>query len=147
MNVPSIAISTSLDGIDWAELKAALAADSFDNGRTPAEYEASARASFGAVFAWDGGRLVGNARILSDGVCNAYVVDVWTATPYRRRGIGSELVRRLLEMVPGQHVALLTDDMQPFYRQLGFEVERDGMSLVAGTWLNRTRPNDRPPGT
>jgi GNAT superfamily N-acetyltransferase len=146
VSIPSVTFSTSIDGVDWHALKAALAADSFDNGRTPAEYEASARASFGVVFAQDGDRYVGSARILSDGVCNAYVVDVWTATPYRRRGIGSELVRRLLEMVPGQHVALLTDDMQAFYRQLGFEVEPDGMSLVVGTWLNRARPNDRAPG-
>ena len=144
MSMPSVVFSTSLDGVDWTGLKTALAADSFDNGRSPAEYEASARASFGVVFARDGDRFVGNARILSDGVCNAYIVDVWTATPYRRRGIGSELVRRLLAMVPGQHVALRTDDMQAFYRRLGFEVEPDGMSLVVGAWLNRTGPEDRP---
>jgi ribosomal protein S18 acetylase RimI-like enzyme len=147
MSRSPISYSTSCEGVDWPALKAALAADAFDNGRTPAEYEASAMASFGIVFARDGDRFVGNARILSDGVCNAYLVDVWTATPYRRMGIGSELVRRLLAMVPGQHVALLTDDMQAFYRRIGFEVEPDGMSLVVGTWLNRRGEGDHAPGT
>jgi GNAT superfamily N-acetyltransferase len=135
--VPDIAFSESTAGIDWQALKAALAADSFDNGRTPEEYEASHRGSYGVVFARDGETYVGNARILSDGVCNAYLVDVWTATPYRRRGIGTELVRRLLAMVPGQHVYLFTDDMQAFYASLGFEIHPSGMGMVVGSWLNR----------
>jgi GNAT superfamily N-acetyltransferase len=135
--VPTIAFSESVDGVDWRALKAALAADDFDNGRTPDEYETSHRNSFGAVFAIDGDRYVGNARILSDGVCNAYVVDVWTATAYRRRGIGSELVRRMLARVRDQHVYLFTDDMAEFYRRLGFSVQPDGMGMVVGSWLSR----------
>jgi len=122
-------------GVDWAALKAALAADDFDNGRSPDQYAASHRASHAIIFARDGERLVGNARMLSDGVCNAYLVDVWTASSYRRQGIGSELVRRLLATVPGQHVALFTDDHRHFYASLGFAVQTDGMSLVRGTWL------------
>ena len=67
-------------------------------------------------------------------------MDIWTATPYRRTGIGSEIVRRLLATVPGQHVALFTDDMQAFYRTLGFEVQQEGMSRIVGSWLNREPP-------
>jgi ribosomal protein S18 acetylase RimI-like enzyme len=129
--------SESLDDVDWAALKGALAADAFDNGRTPEEYAAAHRNSHAVVFVRDGERFVGNGRILSDGVGNAYLVDIWAASSYRRRGIGSEIVRRLLATVPGQHVGLFTDDMQLFYRRLGFEVERDGMSRVVGRWLNR----------
>jgi GNAT superfamily N-acetyltransferase len=134
---PAFVFSESVDHVDWRALKAALAADDFDNGRTPEEYEASHRGSYGVVFAKDGDAYIGNARMLSDGVCNAYLVDVWTATPYRRRGIGSELVRRLLALVPGQHVYLFTDDMQEFYRRLGFEIQADGMGMVVGSWLSR----------
>jgi hypothetical protein len=36
-------------------------------------------------------------------------------------------------------VALFTEDHAAFYRWLGFEEERTGMSLVVGTWLNRSR--------
>jgi GNAT superfamily N-acetyltransferase len=131
------AYGTSLDDVDWAALRLALAADDFDNGRTPQEYEASARASHANVFVRLGTELVGNGRILSDGVCNAYIVDVWTATPHRRRGIGGEIVRRLLATVPGQHVALLTSDQEAFYATLGFAVEREALSLVNGSWLGR----------
>lgn len=135
-----VEFSDSTTDVDWAALKAALASDSFDNGRTPEEYRDSHQRSHAVVFARSEGTFVGNGRILSDGVCNAYIVDIWTATPHRRTGIGSEIVRRLLATVPGQHVALFTDDMQAFYRTLGFEVQRHGMSLVVGSWLNREHP-------
>lgn len=132
-----VEFSDSTTDVDWAALRAALVADSFDNGRTPEEYRISHERSHAVVFARSDGTFVGNGRILSDGVCNAYIVDIWTATPYRRAGIGGEIVRRLLATVPGQHVGLFTDDMQAFYRTLGFEVQRDGMSIVVGSWLNR----------
>jgi len=135
-----VEFSDTTTDVDWAALKVALAADSFDNGRTPEEYRISHMKSHAVVFARRAGRFVGNGRILSDGVCNAYLVDIWTATPQRRTGIGAEIVRRLLATVPGQHVGLFTDDMQAFYRTLGFEVQRDGMSRVVGSWLNRKHP-------
>jgi GNAT superfamily N-acetyltransferase len=135
-----VEFSDSTTGVDWAALRAALVADSFDNGRTPEEYRISHEQSHAVVFARCDDTFVGNGRILSDGVCNAYIVDIWAATPHRRAGIGSEIVRRLLATVPGQHVALFTDDMQAFYRTLGFEVQMDGMSLVVGSWLNRAHP-------
>jgi GNAT superfamily N-acetyltransferase len=76
------------------------------------------------------------ARLLSDGVCNAYLVDVWTASPYRRRGIASAMIRRLLDEVPGQHVGLQTDNAQPLYASLGFKHEPEFWSIVSGTWLD-----------
>jgi len=135
--MPGVEFSDSTTDVDWAALRAALVADSFDNGRTPEEYRISHERSHAVVVARRDGTFVGNGRILSDGVCNAYIVDIWTATPYRRAGVGGEIVRRLLATVPGQHVGLFTDDMQAFYRTLGFEVQRDGMSLLVGSWLNR----------
>ena len=132
----AVRIDSALEGIDWAQAKADLAADSFDNGRSPAALEASFRQSQHVAFARDGERVVGMARLLSDGVCNAYLVDVWTASAYRRRGIASVMVRRLLDQVPGQHVGLQTDDRRDFYAALGFEEQPEFLSLVVGTWLD-----------
>src|SRR5690348_9540491 len=117
-----ISYSMSTMGVDWVELKRELVDDHFDNERTPAQYRLSHQNSHAVVFARDGGQFVGNGRILSDGVCNAYLVDIWTRTDHRRQGIGSEIVRRLCATVPGQHVGLFTDGMQPFYAALGFRV-------------------------
>jgi GNAT superfamily N-acetyltransferase len=136
-----ISYSMSTEGIDWAELKRVLVADDFDNGRTPEQYRISHQNSHAVIFALapdgsGGYRIVGNGRLLSDGVCNAYLVDIWTASSHRRQGIGSELVRRLIATVPGQHVGLFTDDRQPFYAGLGFKIRPDFMDRVVGTWLD-----------
>lgn len=125
-----------VDEVDWAALKRDLAADSFDNGRSPEQLRLSFERSWAAVMAWDGVRVVGNARLLADGVCNAYLVDVWTASSHRRRGVGGAMVRRLLDRVPGHHVALFTEDRADFYETLGFRPERVGMSVVIGRWLD-----------
>ena len=128
-------VDGSFEGIDWARAKADLAADNFDNGRSPEALERSFRQSQHVAFARDGDRLVGMARLLSDGVCNAYLLDVWTASAYRRRGVATAMLRRLLDQVPGQHVGLQTDNGQSFYASLGFRAQPDFWSIVAGTWL------------
>ena len=132
-----IIFSSDIELVDWAALKSALAADQFDNGRTPDEYRRSHENSHAVIFGRRNGEFVANGRILSDGVCNAYLVDIWTASPYRRRGIGREVVTRLMATVPGQHVGLFTDDMKTFYASLGFRAQRGGMGQVVGTWLGR----------
>jgi ribosomal protein S18 acetylase RimI-like enzyme len=116
----SVRVDSSLEGIDWAQAKADLAADDFDNGRSAEALCRSFQQSQHVAFARDGDRVVGMARFLSDGVCNAYLVDVWTASAYRRRGIASALLRHLLDQVPGQHVGLQTNNGQDFYASLGF---------------------------
>jgi ribosomal protein S18 acetylase RimI-like enzyme len=132
----TVRIDDSLEGIDWAQAKADLAADDFDNGRSAAALRRSFEQSQHVAFALDGTRVVGMARLLSDGVCNAYLLDVWTASSHRRQGIASALVRRLVERVPGQHVGLQTDDAQGLYGSLGFVPQPEFWSRVAGTWLD-----------
>ena len=131
----AVRIDDSLEGIDWAQAKADLAADDFDNGRTPEALERSFARSQQIAFARDEDRVVGMARLLSDGVCNAYLLDVWTASPYRRRGIASAMIRRLLAEVQGQHVGLQTDHGQPLYDSLGFAPQPEFWSIVSGNWL------------
>ena len=131
----TVRVDSSLEGIDWAQAKTDLAADDFDNGRSPRALQASFAQSQHVAIARDGDRVVGMARLLSDGVCNAYLLDVWTLAAYRRQGIGSALVRRLMDQVPGQHVGLQTDDAESFYAGLGYAHQPVFMSAIAGTWL------------
>ena len=132
----AVRIDGSLDGIDWAQAKADLAADDFDNGRSPEALRRSFEQSQHVAIARDGARVVGMARLLSDGVCNAYVLDVWTASSHRRQGIASELMRLLIDAVPGQHVGLQTDDAQALYESLGFQRQPEFWSLDSGKWLD-----------
>jgi ribosomal protein S18 acetylase RimI-like enzyme len=131
----TVRIDGSLEGIDWTRAKADLAADDFDNGRSPRALRMSFEQSQHVAIARDGDRVVGMARLLSDGVCNAYLLDVWTMTAYRRQGIGSAMVRRLMEQVPGQHIGLQTDDAQAFYASLSYRPQPAFMSAISGTWL------------
>ena len=131
-----IRIDDSLDGIDWERVKNDLAADDFDNGRTPEALNRSFRQSQHVAIARDGDRVVGMARLLTDGVSNAYLLDVWTASSYRRQGIASSMVRGLLAEVPGQHVGLQTDNGQPLYESLGFRQQPEFWSRIVGTWLD-----------
>jgi len=54
-----VSFSTSCDGVDWQALKATLAEDDYDNGRTPAQLERSLRASRHRVFARRNDAIVG----------------------------------------------------------------------------------------
>jgi ribosomal protein S18 acetylase RimI-like enzyme len=132
----NVRIDDSLAGIDWAQVKADLAADVFDNGRSPEALCRSFRQSQHVAIARADGRVVGLARLLSDGVCNAYLLDVWTMSSYRRQGIASAMVRRLQERVPGQHVGLQTEDARRFYESLGFRPQPEFWSSVVGAWLD-----------
>ena len=132
-----ITYTTTTDGVDWEALKVDLLADDFDNGRTPDELRRSFENSAVVVFARDGSRIVGKARALSDGVCNAYVVDVWTHSDYRRRGIASRLMRLLEEQLDGQHIYLFTDDAEGFYHTLGYRRQGVGMRVVVGRVVGR----------
>lgn len=133
-------IRTDCEDVDWIALTRALAADDFDNGRTPFQLEASFRASASVAFARVGNEIIGTARALSDGVCNAYVVDMWTRSSHRRHGVGRRMIEQLIAPLDGQHVYLFSDDRADFYAACGFVSRGVGMERVVGTWLmNETR--------
>lgn len=134
----TITYKTDLVGVDWGEMKATLLQDYFDNGRTPMQLQKSFQSSALTCLAYAGGRLIGTARALSDGVCNGYIVDVWTLTAYRRQGIASAMMRRLLDKMPGQHVYLFSDDAADFYQKIGFVERPVGLEIVVGRWLDNT---------
>ena len=132
----TVRIDDLLDGVDWAEAKADLVADDFDNGRSPDALRRSFEQSQHVAIARDGDRVVGTARLLSDGVCNAYLVDVWTASSHRRQGIAAGMLRLLIDAVPGQHIGLQTDSAHELYASVGFRPQPEFWSLVSGRWLD-----------
>jgi GNAT superfamily N-acetyltransferase len=131
-----LVVDSRVEQVDWEQAKADLAADDFDNGRSPAALRRSFEHSQFVALAWMDGKLVGMARLLSDGVCNAYLIDVWTKSSLRRRGIGTAMIDHLVASVPGQHVGLQTDEAEAFYSALGFRPQPQFMGRVAGRWLD-----------
>jgi predicted GNAT family acetyltransferase len=127
--------------VDWRGLKAALAADRFDNGRTSEQLKLSFQNSFAVCMVWSveesARHVIATARVLSDGVCNALLVDLWTASSFRRQGIASAKVNRLCARLPGQHLYLQSDDEHvDFYRSLSFKEQPTGMARVVGQWIS-----------
>ena len=83
------------------------------------------------VSAWDGPRLVGFARAISDGATNAYVSTVAVLPEYRRRGIGSAVVRRLIDGRDHLTFALhARPEVHPFYEACGFKRDPDMLRRV-----------------
>jgi GNAT superfamily N-acetyltransferase len=76
-----------------------------------------------AIGAWDGERLVGFARAISDQRFHAYIDDVVVHPAYQRLGIGQLVLERLLRDL--QHIQTITlfchAELIPFYESSGFQ--------------------------
>ena len=80
-------------------------------------------ASFATHSAWHGPRLVGTARVLSDGVLYAFMVDVIVDPAYRGRGVGAVLLRCCLRDLKQSGLATATI---PWAAHLGFYEQHAG---------------------
>jgi GNAT superfamily N-acetyltransferase len=80
-------------------------------------------ASHSLVTAWDGDRLVGLGNAISDGHLVVYYPHLLVLPEYQGRGIGTELMRRLMARYQGFHQHMLVADGRAldFYRKCGFE--------------------------
>src|SRR5688572_29592074 len=78
------------------------------------------------VSAWQGARMVGFARAISDGVTNGYISTVVVDTEYRGQGLGRRLIDRLVAGRSGIRWVLHSRaDAIGFYRRIGFEPAPD----------------------
>ena len=128
------------DDVKWEHLRKDLTDDEFHNGRTTHQLKVSFENSQLQAYANDRERCIGTARALSDGVGNAYIIDVWTQSSYRKQGIATEMMETMMRKCPGQHICLQTDGAIQFYRDLGFNDQPLGMNIVIGEHLqNDTR--------
>lgn len=68
-------------------------------------------------------RVVGFITCITDGVLSAFIPLLEVTPSYQGRGIGSELVRRLLDEVGDLYAidAMVDEELQPFYEHLGLE--------------------------
>ncbi|GAA1677812.1 GNAT family N-acetyltransferase [Glycomyces endophyticus] len=95
---------------------------------------ASLAGSTAGVVALDGDRVVGMGRLVGDGVKYFYVQDVAVLPDAQGAGVGTALVRRLLELVAATAPAtafvglFATGDAVPLYERHGFtRGDMDGM--------------------
>ncbi len=112
--VPVAALKSLLGQADWA------------SGRTDDELRQLMENTPVQLGVWEGDRLVGYARALTDGRFRALIDDVVVDEGQRGSGIGTEMMRRLIErLVAVDQVFLLASDTSvAFYSKLGFELTR-----------------------
>ena len=81
--------------------------------------------------AWDGERLVGLARVLTDGVAVAYLCDLAVEPDVQGAGLGKRLIDEVLARVEGAELVLRDSSLSSgFYDRLGFE-------SVGNAWVRR----------
>jgi ribosomal protein S18 acetylase RimI-like enzyme len=83
------------------------------------------------------GRVVGFVTAVGDGILSAFIPLLEVLPEHQGRGIGTELVRRMLALLEGRYMVdlLCDEDLVPFY-------ERFGMTKVAG--MARRKPEAIP---
>ncbi len=104
----------------------------------PADFYAPALAgSWAQLSAWDGERLCGFARVISDGRLHAFITEMIIAPDWQGRGLGAALLNALIQRCLDAGIT----DIQlfcargklDFYRKQGFEPRPDegpGMQYV-----------------
>ena len=91
--------------------------------RTVEKTRAVLAASATHVVARVAGRVVGFGRVIGDAYA-AQLLDIITHPDYRRRGIATEITRRLLAHARAQALGVMLVDgtgLEGFYERLGFE--------------------------
>lgn len=81
------------------------------------------QSSYRVSLAHDGEQVVGFANAISDGVLSAYIPLLEVLPDYQGRGIGSELMRRLLAGLNHLYMVdvMCDDEVAPFYERLGLQ--------------------------
>lgn len=81
--------------------------------------------------AWAGDRLVGLARVLTDGYQVSYLCDLAVEPDVQGAGVGKRMVDEILGRLPGVELVLRDSNLSAgFYERLGFE-------SVDNAWVRR----------
>jgi ribosomal protein S18 acetylase RimI-like enzyme len=120
----------SLDSVDWAELSTLYEVAPLGH-KTPADLKIAFSNSRFKCFVYDAGRLIGAGRALADGIDCSYLCDIAVHPDYQGRGIGQEVVSRLVERSKDHRKIILyaVPGKEPFYKKLGFKRMTTAMAI------------------
>jgi len=81
----------------------------------------AASSEFGVAKESESSRVIGYITALSDGVLSAYIPHLEVRSEFRHRGIGSQLVREVLDRLGEIYRIdrMCDEDVRPFYEKLG----------------------------
>lgn len=138
-----ITYKTTKEDINWQEVSDVLRRSHLSD-RPAQEQKTIFTNSYAVVFVYDGEHIVGVARALSDGVCQAAVYNVALDEEYQGNGIGREMIARLVAQLQGQNIILYTHPQTvAMYEKFGFRRNKTALSMFAAAedhmeWLEST---------
>ena len=108
------------------------------SGKYPEKLVVAMKNSDTVFSAWDGERLIGLINALDDGIMTVYIHFLLVNPEYQGKGIGKELLRRIIDKYSEYlRIVLIADEEETgFYQNSGFE-------LASGTkamFINRFQP-------
>jgi len=108
--------------IDSADVVSLYESEAWWPERRPEDI-AAVLAKSPAAGAWDGDRLIGFARVVTDGRFHAYVEDMIVRERYRRRGVAAQLLSTMLAELPKAVVWTLfcSPELVAVYESAGFQ--------------------------
>ena len=87
--------------------------------------------SWCTIYAFDGERLVGTGRVISDGVITGIICGLGVLPRYQRKSIGKEILTRLIQHCESNRVIpqlLCEEHLESYYESFGFKKFAIGMS-------------------
>ncbi|MEK7661993.1 MAG: GNAT family N-acetyltransferase [Patescibacteria group bacterium] len=119
----NVSFTTSLEGIEESKLQGFFVG--WLNAPTPEKHLQLLKNSNYFVLAIDteSKKVVGFIAAITDEILAAYIPFLEVLPSYQKKGIGKELVARMLEMLKGYYmIDLLCDpELQPFYENIGLK--------------------------
>lgn len=87
--------------------------------------------------AWDGERLVGSVRVLSDLKFRSVIYDLAVLPGYQRMGIGTNLVQKCRQTCPDSGWLVQTETAEEFFKKVGFSVyDKETFLAIKGKYTN-----------
>jgi GNAT superfamily N-acetyltransferase len=123
------------DKQDYFELFITTGWNSIYNA-TPKDLELANKNSWIVLSAYDGGKLVGFGRVVTDFVLHAMIYDMIVLREYQNKGIGTMILKRLLQKCKEKNIRdiqlFCAKGKRAFYEKHSFEARPDdapGMQL------------------
>lgn len=145
-----IRLSDDATAISWPELARVIELAPLGK-RDIGKLEIAFRNSAVRCFAYDGERLIGAGRAISDGALRAAIYDLVVLPEYQGKGIGTMILRDLLDRAEAEMVMLFANPgKEPFYTRFGFRMMKTAMAIMPNPEVMRASPaqgpqSDHPP--
>lgn len=93
---------------------------------------ATFKASHGVAFLYDGDRLIGCGRVLSDGISQAAIYNIAVDEAYQGKHLGQALLEHLIERYQTCNIILYTHPTTiGWYEKIGFHKMNTGLAIFA----------------